>query len=176
MYRFAWAAQGVSEYGVWTFADGAFAVTDPLGQKTVATISGDTISFTYNYSLTSQLNQPYTGSVSSLMQAMIENGMVKEVYAFEPQKNASITFTLYNNGIYLFAWNEQGVKEFGVWSYEGGAFAVTDPLGQQTVATISGDTISFTYNYSLTSQLNQPYKGSVSALEAAVENMTGGEQ
>ena len=106
----------------------------------------------------------------------IENGMVKDVYAFEPQKNASITFTLYDNGMYAFAWPEQGVKEFGTWSYEGGAFAVTDPLGQQTAATISGDTISFTYNYSLTSQLNQPYKGSVSALEAAVENMTGGEQ
>lgn len=171
MYRFAWAAQGVSEYGVWTFADGAFAVTDPLGQKTVATISGDTISFTYNYSLTSQLNQPYTGSVSALMQAMIENGMVKEVYAFEPQKNASITFTLYNNGIYLFAWNEQGVKEFGVWSYEGGVFTVTDPKGQQTVATINGDAISFTYALSLNSALTQDYLGSVSALmDSLAEN------
>ena len=67
---------------------------------------------------------------------------------------------------------------FGVMyrDYEDGAFAVTDPLGQQTVATISGDEISFTYNYSQTSALNQAYKGSVSALEAAVENMTGGEQ
>ena len=168
-YCFAWEANGVAEYGAWSYADGAFSVTDPNGKVTEAAISGDEISFTYYYSMTDQLNQAYTGSVAALVKGMVESGATKAVYAFTPGANEAITFTLYDSGVYRFAWDANGVAEYGAWSFDGGSFSVTDPAGKVTEAAISGDEISFTYYYSMTDQLNQAYTGSLAALTAAVE-------
>ncbi len=168
MYEFAWAANSVTEYGVWSLEGGQLTITDPLGTQTIATISGDSISFVYYYSLSEYLYQAYTGSLADLFAAATESGAINEVYSFTAGTNSAITFTLYDNGMYEFAWAANGVSELGTWTYANGALTITDPLGTQTAATISGDEISFTYYYSLTSQLNQSYTGSVSELESAI--------
>ena len=169
-YTFAWPANGVSESGTWTYEGGKFTVIDPNGKETVADINGDEISFTYYFSQNDQLNQAYTGSVAAL-EAVIGGGSAPagDSYDFKPGTNPEITFTVYPDGTYTFAWPANGVCESGTWTYEGGKFTVIDPNGKETVADISGDEISFTYYFSKTDQLNQAYTGSVAALEAAIQ-------
>ncbi len=91
-------------------------------------------------------------------------------YTFTSATNEAITFDVYADGTYTFAWAANGVSESGsyVWDRLTQTLTFTDPAGTETPATIDGDKISFKYCYSVTDQLNQEYTGSVEEMEAVI--------
>ncbi len=95
-------------------------------------------------------------------------------YAFTPQVNDTITFNVYADGTYFFAYADYNVTETGTYTWDRltKTFTITDPLGAETVATVDGDVISFTYFYSASTALNQAYVGSVSEMEAVILTQT----
>lgn len=174
-FSFAWAANGIDERGTWAYEGGELIIKDPNDKRTDVTIEGDVISFTYEYSKESALNQSYTGSLGALLSILVkhdvENETTEDIFSFTPGTSELITFTLYANGGYRFKYDMHGgITDYGVWSYnsETKEFSVTDAKGVVTKATADNGVISFTYNYSANAQLNQPYTGSVTDLEAAI--------
>ena len=170
-YEFGFATYSLTDYGTWSYSDGALVVTKLSGEQFTATIAGDEISLYYDFG--GGLNQTFTGNVTELLNAMESSGLVRDIYAFTPAANEAIILHLYDNGIYRFAFTTYATSvEYGTWSFEAGVFSVTDPAGTETVANIEGDTISFHYVYSAQSQLTQDYTGSVEALTAAIAGET----
>ena len=190
-YCFADNQHGVYEYGTWMYSDGTLSATYHgaiknkfgyvFGEYAVA--ADGTITFTYYYSATEQLSQPYKGNKAELEIALAKHGYAEEIYKFTGTKNNAYDFILYSNGVYCFADNQHGVFEYGTWTYADGALAVTYPgtianklgyvFGEYAV---TDDTISFTYYYSVTEQLNQPYAGSKTELEIALAKYGYAEQ
>lgn len=167
-YRFAFSNYGVTDFGTWGYQGGAFAVTDANGKVTTATAEGDALSLYYEYSMSAQLNQTFEGSASAVSSAAQQAGLVDVIYSFTPGSgNEAISFELYENGTYRFGFASYGVYDYGTWSYSGGVFSVTDANGKVSTATISGDDVSLYYEYSMSSQLNQTFNGSASAIAAA---------
>ena len=86
--------------------------------------------------------------------------------------------------MYCFADNQHGVYEYGTWTYSDGTLSVTyhgnikNKFGYvfADYAVAEDDTISFTYYYSVTEQLSQPYAGSKAELEAAINSAADGAQ
>ena len=192
VYCFADNQHGVFEYGTWTYADGALAVTYPgtIANKLgyvfgeYAVVADGTITFTYYYSATEQLSQPYKGNKAELEIALAKHGYAEEIYKFTGTKNNAYDFILYSNGVYCFADNQHGVYEYGTWTYSDGTLSVTyhgnikNKFGYvfADYAVAEDDTISFTYYYSVTEQLSQPYAGSKAELEAAINSAADGAQ
>ncbi len=168
-FVFEWAKNGVCEIGTWTYTGEGIAISKN-GVETEVSIIGDNISFTYAYSLQSQLNQAYTGKLSEIKAAYDKANGVKKVYTFTSATNAEIVFDLYSDNTFVFEWAKNGVTEIGTWSYANGALSISKG-GAATSVSVEGDVISFTYAYSLQSQLNQGYTGSVAALESALAKL-----
>ncbi len=91
-------------------------------------------------------------------------------YAFKPGKNEAITFNLYTDGTYTFAWPDQNVEESGTytWNRVTQTLVITDPADKTTTVTAENGELAFTYVYSQSDQLTQDYTGSVADLEAVI--------
>ena len=164
-YEFGFATYSLTDYGTWSYEGGTLAVTRASGEQFTATVTGDEISLYYNYG--GGLDQTFTGSVSGLLNAMLESGMTEEVYSFTPGSgNTAISLKFYDNGSYEFGFATYSLTDYGTWSYEGGTLAVTRASGEQFTATVTGDEISLYYNYG--GGLDQTFTGSLSALLGAM--------
>ena len=166
-YEFGFATYSLTDYGTWSYEDGALVVTRASGEQFTATITGDEISLYYNYG--GGLDQTFTGSLSALLGAMIEHGVTEEIYSFTPGSgNTAISLKFYDNGVYQFAFATYSVYDYGTWSYSDGALVVTKLSGGQFTATITGDEISLYYDFG--GGLNQTFTGNVTELLNAMES------
>ena len=166
-YEFGFATYSLTDYGTWSYEDGALVVTRASGEQFTATITGDEISLYYNYG--GGLDQTFTGSLSALLGAMIEHGVTEEIYSFTPGSgNTAISLKFYDNGVYQFAFATYSVYDYGTWSYSDGALVVTKLSGEQFTATIAGDEISLYYDFG--GGLNQTFTGNVTELLNAMES------
>lgn len=91
-------------------------------------------------------------------------------YTFTSGTNSEITFTVYADGTYTFAWDANSVTESGTFTWDriGQTLTITDPAGNEQEVVAENGELAFTYVYSVSDQLTQDYTGSVEELEAAV--------
>ena len=91
-------------------------------------------------------------------------------YTFTSGTNSEITFTVYADGTYTFAWDANSVTESGAFTWDriSQTLTITDPAGNEQEVVAENGELAFTYVYSVSDQLTQDYTGSVEELEAAV--------
>lgn len=91
-------------------------------------------------------------------------------YTFTSGTNSEITFTVYADGTYTFAWDANSVTESGTFTWDriSQTLTITDPAGNEQEVVAENGELAFTYVYSVSDQLTQDYTGSVEELEAAV--------
>ena len=173
-YKFYDGQHGVTEYGVWSFSGKTLALNVPGSEATVIgeySVSGDTLSFTYYYSVMDALNQPFECSLSELGVAIARAGIAKSVYTFTGLTNPLYTFTVYDSGAYLFYDGQHNISEYGVWTYDGETLALNVPGSEATVIgeyAVTDGTMSFTYYYSVMSALQQPFECDIAEFNMAI--------
>ncbi len=162
-YTFSFAQYNFSQDGTWAFENGALTITKPDGTNVPVTVNGDTLSF--HYEGAPGLTQDYTGSLAVLKAIADDLNDADAIYAFTPGKNAGITFTLYENGTYIFSFAQYNFSQSGTWALADGVLTITKPDGTVVPVTADGDTLSF--HYEGATGLTQDYTGSLAALTKA---------
>ncbi len=160
-YTFSFAQYNFAQNGDWSFENGVLTITKPDGSSVPVTVNGDTISF--HYEGAPGLTQDYTGSLAVLKAIADDLNDADAIYSFTPGKNAGITFTLYENGTYIFSFAQYNFAQNGTWKLEGDVLTIIKPDGTAVPVTADGDTLSF--HYEGAPGLTQDYTGSLSALQ-----------
>ncbi|MCD8040331.1 MAG: hypothetical protein LUF82_02315 [Clostridia bacterium] len=147
-YVFAWEDYDVVEEGTYTWdrLTQTLVFTDPNGTETTATISGDDISFTYYYSLSSSLTQDYTGSVEEM-----EDVICEVLYELIPAVDSNVSLCFYSDGTYTYTDGTNSVSETGTYNLDAltVTLTLTLPDGETTIeSTYSGNILTITYTTS----------------------------
>lgn len=153
-YKFEFSGMA-TEYGTWSYTDGAFTITTEGGNDIPVELDADgNMSFTYVADINPQLTDSFT-CANEVWSAAVGAGEQEAILSFT---GTFTTFDCYADGTYKFEFSGMAT-EYGTWTWADWTFTVTTEGGNVIVATMNEEThaLEFTYVADINPQLTDSF-------------------